>query len=400
MRRRVLDGTTARTYQETHPWIIFGLDLREAPGRLWLLVGEAKATCQHIAGVPLEPEAAEELYKVYLSKGVHATTSIEGNTLSEDQVKQQIEKRLKLPSSQQYLGREVDNVLTACDWVIRALSDDPHLKLTPEQIRKLNGMILCGLEVEDHIRPGEYRKASVGVAGYRGAPWEDCPYLMERLCEWLNTGFDAPDEDWKFAYALMKSICAHLYVAWIHPFGDGNGRTARMIELLLLVQSGVPWPAAHLLSNHYNKTRDRYYSGLAKSSKAKDGVIEFVNYAARGFVDGLQEQVDYIRNQQWGVAWENYVHELFRDKDSRASKRQKHLVLDMPEGVTARKLLTRVSPRVAMEYAGKGDKVLTRDLNALTEMKLVMKTAGGYLPNRQLVLAFLPPRRDERPTAG
>jgi cell filamentation protein, protein adenylyltransferase len=69
----------------------------------------------------------------------------------------------------------------------------------------------------------------------------------------------------------------HIYIAWIHPFGDGNGRRTRMIELLLLAQSGVPWPAAHLLSNHYNKTRDRCYSGLANSSKVKDGVIEFVS---------------------------------------------------------------------------------------------------------------------------
>ena len=198
-------------------------------------------------------------------------------------------------------------------------------------------MILSGLEVEDHVRPGEYRTELVGVAGYCGAPWEDCPHLMERLCDWLNTGFDAKDEDWKFVYALIKSIYAHLYIAWIHPFGDGNGRAARMIEFLLLIQSGVPWPAAHLLSNHYNKTRDRYYAGLAKSSKAKNGVVEFLMYAVEGFVDGLKEQLDYIRQQQWRVTWENYVHEVFRDKDTTAGKRQKHLVLDMPEAATGAK---------------------------------------------------------------
>ena len=384
-----------RTYEATHSWINFEANLKDAPTRLWLLFGDARSKCQHIAGVPLEPDAAEKLYEIYLTKGVHATTSIEGNSLSEEQVKQRIDKTLKLPQSQEYLGREVDNVFDACNQIARRLNKDPNLKLTPELIRQFNGLILRKLEVEPHVRPGEYRTESVGVAGYRGAPWEDCPYLIERLCEWLNTSFEPLDDDWKFVYAIIKSIFAHLYIAWIHPFGDGNGRTARLIEFLLLVQSGVPWPAAHLLSNHYNMTRDRYYAGLDKSSKAREGVIEFITYAVQGFVDGLKEQLQYIRGQQWRVTWENYVHNFFRDKDTPAYKRRKHLVLDLPEGVTPRKRLARVSPRVAAEYASKGDKTLTRDINALVKANLLARVDGGFKPNRDLILAFLPPRCEE-----
>jgi Fic family protein len=391
----MLDERRIRTYEASHSWIDFTANLKEAPTTLWMLFGEARSKCHHIAGVPLEPAAASKLYRIYLSKGVHATTSIEGNSLSEEQVQQRIEKKLKLPVSQEYLGREVDNVVDACNQIARTLSKDPNLKLTPELICEFNGLILGGLDVEDHVRPGAYRTESVGVAGYRGAPWEDCPYLMERLCEWLNTSFEPMDEDWKFAYALIKSIFAHLYIAWIHPFGDGNGRTARLIEFLLLVQSGVPWPAAHLLSNHYNKTRERYYAGLDKSSKAKDGVIEFLTYAIRGFVDGLTEQLEYIRGQQWRVTWENYVHEFFRDKDTPAHKRRKHLVLDLPAEVTPRKRLARISPRVAAEYARKGEKTLTRDINELVSANLLARAEGGFKPNRDLILAFLPPRCED-----
>lgn len=56
-------------------------------------------------------------------------------------------------------------------------------------------------------------------------------------------------------YAIFKAVVAHLYLAWIHPVGDGNGRTARLVEFQILLSSGVPSPAAHLLSNHYNQTR-------------------------------------------------------------------------------------------------------------------------------------------------
>jgi hypothetical protein len=44
-----------RTYEPTHPWLIFQLDLRALPPELWLLLGEARSKCEHLAGVPLRP---------------------------------------------------------------------------------------------------------------------------------------------------------------------------------------------------------------------------------------------------------------------------------------------------------------------------------------------------------
>jgi Fic family protein len=357
-----------------------------------MMLGEARSKCEHIAGVALKPDARAKLYHIYLSKGVHATTSIEGNTLSEEQVRQQIEGTLRLPKSQEYLATEAQNIIDACNRIAAGLLENPRLRLTTELVREFNGQVLQGLEVEDHVRPGEFRKVSVGVASYRGAPPEDCPHLVERLCEWLNNEFVTPREDLQFPYAIMKAILAHLYIAWIHPFADGNGRTARLIEFLVLVQSGVPWPAAHVLSNHYNETRARYYAELEKSSKAKDGVISFVTYAVEGFVDGLKEQLEYIRTQQWLVTWVNHVHDVFRDKETHASTRQKHLILDLPETPTPRNQLTRVSPRVAADYAGVGTKTLARDIDALLKAKLLVELENGYAPNRDLILTFLPRR--------
>ena len=382
MKKNTLEREHSRSYSRTHSWIDFTIDLRKVPYTLWLMLGEAQSKCQHIAGVPLTPDAAERLYELYLAKGVHATTSIEGNTLSEDQVKQQIEGKLKLPKSQEYMAIEVQNIIEACARVVRELSEDPSMKLTPELICQFNSLVLNGLDVEDHVRPGEFRQQSVGVGTYRAAPHEDCPHLLDRMCHWLDADFDQFNESLKFTQAVIKAILAHLYIAWIHPFGDGNGRTARLIEFLLLVQSGIPLPACHLLSNHYNKTRTRYYAELDRSSKAADGDISFISYAVLGFVDGLREQLEYIRDQQWLITWKNYVHERFRDKQTRAHTRQKHLVLDLPLTPTARKNLTHVSPRVAEQYAGRGDKTLSRDINALMAMNLLVKETAGYLPNR------------------
>jgi Fic family protein len=362
-----------------------------------MMIGEARSKCEHIAGVPLRPQTAEQLYVVSLSKGVHATTSIEGNTLSEEQVKQQVEKTLKLPGSQQYLQQEVQNIIDACNEIAAEVQRQPGIPLTSERIKHFNALTLRGLPNDEDVIPGQFRRHSVGVMGYRGAPWQDCEDLVGRLCQWLNgADFLSDDADMRFALVLLRAVLAHLDLAWIHPVGDGNGRTARLVEFQILAQSGlVPLPAAHLLSNHYNKTRSRYYAELSRSSNVDDGPMRFFEYAVEGFVDGLHEQLDFIKKQQLQVTWENYLHERFREKHTPAFERQKHLVLDMPPDYTPRSQLRNVSARIARAYATKTDKTLTRDLNSLRRMGLVVRSGSFYRPNRDVIRAFLPPRGRE-----
>ena len=105
------------SYEVSHPWITFRLRLNNASHDFWILAGEAKSKCEHIANVPLQPAVQKQLHAVYLVKGVRATVAIEGNTLSEDQVHQRLEGTLTLPPSQEYLGTEIDNVIAAINQI-------------------------------------------------------------------------------------------------------------------------------------------------------------------------------------------------------------------------------------------------------------------------------------------
>ena len=71
-----------RTFERTHPWINFQLNLRPIEYGTWLLLGEAVSKTEHIAGVPLLPEAAQRLHQVFLAKGALATTAILNSTWS------------------------------------------------------------------------------------------------------------------------------------------------------------------------------------------------------------------------------------------------------------------------------------------------------------------------------
>ena len=384
--------TKSRSYIKSHPWITFELDLNRASPRLWLLLGEAASKCDHIAGVPLSPPVAHDLHLVYLTKGVRGTTAIEGNTLSEEQVRQRIEGGSKLPPSQEYLGKEIDNIVEGCNKITGQFANRGDVSLTMESICEYNRLVLNGLPLAEGVIPGQIRAYSVGVFNYRGAPPEDCEFLLRRLCEWLNTGFQAPTFEKRKIYGILKAVLAHLYLAWIHPFGDGNGRTARLVEFQILLSVGVPTPAAHLLSNHYNTTRTEYYRHLDMSSKKENGVMLFVEYALQGFVDQLKAQLELIRSHQLDVHWINYIHECFRDNDTVTGRRQRHLVLDLTdkgEVVTLPQLLT-ISPRMAEHYRGKTLRTVKRDVNSLVDMGLVTMFSGRIFVEKGQMAAFLP----------
>ena len=123
--------------------------------------------------------------------------------------------------------------------------------------------------------------------------------LIEQMCECLNGPAFSGDGAMRIPVAIIEASLAHLDLAWIHPFGDGNGRTARLCEFLVLVTSGVPTSAAHLISNHCNKARDEYYGQLQYASESGGDVTRFLSYYAAGFVDGLGEQLRWIYDRQY-----------------------------------------------------------------------------------------------------
>lgn len=389
---------TKRKYQDSHPWLTFSLDTRRFVPKLWVLLGEVNSKFEHLAGSPLQPQVARDLNTIYLAKGARATTAIEGNTLSEADVERLIRKELVLPPSKEYLAKEVENILRCCNnlWT-ETLSATPA-PLTVEAIKGFNREVLRGLDVDEHVVPGEVRSVSVGVMGYRGAPAEDCEFLLDRLVEWLNRDEFKRDAEFEAIPAVLAAIVAHLYIAWIHPFGDGNGRTARLVEFALLVKSGIPMPAAHLLSNHYNETRAAYYRHLDLASKDTErGLYDFIQYAVQGLVDGLREQIARVRAQQLEVAWQNFVHERFQNATA-SQKRQRDLVLAMSardEPLAAVDVIG-LTPQLATAYAAGGAQAalrkLKRDIAVLVEASLIRRVGPKLQANKEIIAAFLPLR--------
>jgi Fic family protein len=385
--------TSSKPTCPTHPFIDFNLDLRKLNPHDWLLLGEASSKIAHIIGVPLQPDVAERLHGIALVKGVRATTAIEGNTLTEEQVRAIHEKRLTLPPSKEYLQREVQNVLDACNSLLAAHKQDKPPAIDSTWIKAQNARMLYGLSVEPEVAPGEWRAHVVGVSRYRAPEPKYVEPLMSQFVRWLEE-LDTQSQresSMHCSVQILRAIVAHLYIAWIHPFGDGNGRTARMLEFALLLAAGVPSASAHILSNHYNETRAAYYRELERASAASD-IFGFIHYSLVGLVDGLREQIQVIQQQQLRVTWTEFVYKTL-DPKSDAEKRRAHLAIDLAQhgatGVATSDLLS-LSSRLTRAYAVKTEKTLTRDLNALREQGLMVTGNRRWYANLDRVRAFQP----------
>lgn len=381
-----------RAYERTHPWLKFALDLRDLTYVTWLHLGKAVSRTEQIAGAPLDPDAAAQLDAACLAKGALATTAIEGNTLTESEALDYLEGGLVLPPSRQYLGREIDNIVDACNRINNEAAQDGIKPISPAEIQAYNKLALHNLPLDEEVVPGEVRKHALTVGEYRGAPVEDLDYLLARFCEWLN------DLAWPKSlqqpYSILSAIAAHLYFVWIRPFGDGNGRTARLIEFRYLLAAGFPASAAHLLSDFYNMTRTEYCRQLDRAGKSGGQMSEFIAYATQGLADQLHEQLKVIRKLQWDTTWRNYVYELF-GKGSAAHLRRRKLVLELSNitednGWVPSSKIPELTPKLAQAYARKTAKTLSRDLNTVEEMNLIQRTDRSVRANKSLVLAFLP----------
>jgi Fic family protein len=386
-----------REYQQTHPWITFELDMKRVSTKTWIALGEVQSKCEHITRAPLRPKTAATLHRLYLAKGARGTMAIEGNTLTEEEVLKHLDGTLTLPKSKDYLKQETENIVGAFNSIGDSVLDHQnHTGINADTIRIYNSMVLEKLPVENGVTPGKFRGYSVGVDGtkYRGAPAADCEYLTQKLCDWLDKGLIPLEQENTILHGFIKAVMAHLYLAWIHPFGDGNGRTARLVEFQILMASGIPSPASHLLSNYYNETRQLYYHYLDLASKTPQGPISFLEYAVQGFVEGLRSQLEFIWEQQRDVTWRNIVHELFANKESKADLRRRNLALDLSlsgEPVPLAKIRD-LSTRLAAQYANKSNKTITRDIRILVDMNLVIQDREGLGANTWLVQQFIPRR--------
>ena len=208
-----------------------------------------------------EPRAyLGELRRHTVALSVHYSTRIEGNTLTFEQVETLLRGRqVSAPVDQQ---REALNYREAMEYA-QIVANAPSPRISEETIKTIHFLVTKSLPGD--YNPGQYRLRQNFVINsatqrrlFQPPPPDQVQLLMEEYARWLNT----PREG---LHPYYKAALAHLNFVAIHPFDDGNGRTARILEALVLYLAGYKSLELVSLEAYFGRDTQGYYHAIANS---------------------------------------------------------------------------------------------------------------------------------------
>jgi Fic family protein len=236
----------------------------------------------------LKGEWIRDMQSAALILEAHHSTHIEGTelTLSEAQniLAGKTVKGVRPDDRQELL-----NYKDAIDFV----SEYPERKseITEEIIKDIHRILVKDVR-GGSLEPGSYRKVQNYVANsmtgeiiYKPPASDEVPALMKEFVEWLN-------EEKDISAILIAGVAQHRFVD-IHPFLDGNGRTARVLCTLVLYQKGYDFKRLFSLSEFYDKNRREYYDAIQEVRESGLDMTAWLEY----FVRGLKNQMLEVRTK-------------------------------------------------------------------------------------------------------
>jgi Fic family protein len=320
--------------------------------------------------VKLKNDWVSEMQKQALILETHYSTHIEGTEINLAQAQDLLAGK-KVAGIDPDDKKELTNYKKAMNFIAKYLGkEDP---ITEGLIRELHKMIVQGVR-GDNAQAGTYRQIQNYVANsktkeiiYTPPSPLDVPHLMRELADWINKAVhDLPP--------ILVSAITQFQFVHIHPFVDGNGRTARLLSTLILYKTGYDFKRLFTISEYYDQNRPAYYSAIQSVRENKMDMTDWLEY----FTEGLRLQMQGIQEKGKKIIKnDNLLHEL---KKSGLNLRQ----------LKAIKYLLQNDKMTPSEYRKISDcvrRTAQRDVENLIERKIIKTMAESKTdPTKYYVL--------------
>ena len=346
-------------YEVPTAWIRY--DARSLVGALT----EAKAAVMSLTAMPFQKEWVDALQEVQLKHEIAGTSRIEGADFTD----RELEDALK-ETPEQLLTRSQRQAHAAVKtyrWIAGLPDDQP---ITGDLICAAHRMIVTGAE-DDHCPAGVLRgrdqNVVFGTPLHRGANGgKECEEAFAQLSNSLQSSFREHD-------LLIQALALHYHFAAMHPFLDGNGRTARAVEALMLQRAGLRDALFIAMSNYYYDEKPMYLATLTEVRAHGHDLTPFLVFGLKGIAQQCQRLFLSIRENVSKALYRNLMYDLFGRLQSPKKRviadRQIEilkLLLNSNDGIELTKL-TQVTDgyyaKLKTPY-----KALIRDLNSLIHL--------------------------------
>ena len=219
---------------------------------------QMEASRQKIADMTITPRILATLRESARLQSIHYSTMIEGNRLTEEEVKQVIIASYRIPEKARD-EKEVLGYYAALEWVEEVAKK--NVPITEEIIQKIHALVLGG--GKKRVKLSSYRIGQNVIRDtlskrivYMPPEAKDVNSLMQELIEWIEIEIknDLPPP-------LISGV-AHYQFATIHPYYDGNGRSARLLTTLIMHRLGYDLKGIYSLDEYYAEDLLSYYDAL------------------------------------------------------------------------------------------------------------------------------------------
>lgn len=273
--------------------------------------------------------------------------------------------------------RALEGYRAAMTYIIR-VHDDPHTQINAQFIRSLHYMMI---NYDMTKLPGQWRSGAVyvihepsGDTVYEGPPSGEIPRLIDELVAQVNTADDVES-------STVLGAMAHLNLAMIHPFKDGNGRMARALQTLVISQNGVSSPTFCSIEEWLGRNTPAYYEILKDVGQGswhpKNSALPWVRFCLRAHYQ--QAATLMKRNAHFGRVWEEIARLA---KLHGLPERAEGPLLEAAFGYKIRNLRYREENEIS-------DVVASRDLKRLCDLGLLSpvgeKRGRYYIADRSLL---------------
>lgn len=382
-----VDDTTLRvmTYKSGSFTFQLGFELSEVQAML----DRVNDSQNRFNKTPSLPLVIDQVQEKVLASSIYSTNTIEGGQFTEEETADILRQDPK--TIQKSEERRLTNLKESIEW-IKARSSK---KLTPisgstfslETIFHLHTLVSQNLS-EQHNPAGQLRnnqptqKTVVGNEAHGGTYRppkciEDIEYLIQAWVEWLNSPniINQP--------VIIRACLAHYYFELIHPFWDGNGRTGRLIEMLILEQSGYRFSSSAIWK-YYQTNIHEYFALFNQCRKQAERKSVNPNQPFIAFVlKGMFETIEYLHDESNRlIEFLLYQTALNNAKfDKRISDRQFNLIHTVlivcgeNKKHYSKAELYRI-PRIQVLFSGKTERTFYRDIDKLIEMEFLSEQDG------------------------
>jgi len=341
------------------------------------LLAESHAIYRAVADLPVLPGWAAVLEEDLIRRSIFGTAALEGNPLKEAEVAEIISDPPSQKKKEQ-AETEIRNLREAYRFITEMdITRDQPFALDEALVKKIHAAVTTGLRYDRNV-PGAYRnhKVQVGDADHGGVYTPpkclpDIESLMREFTVWLNS------TEMKGLDPLLRAALSHYHLALIHPFGNGNGRTARILEAMFMKASGIKYVPI-MLSNCYYRHMDDYFAAFSITRKDKDhDVTHFLKFVLEGVKESVNEIRERITRMVRQLVVRHHISALRTSKH--LTQRQfdlLRLLLETPTPFTLRDLSVALPFRAL--YSNVSERTARRDVEKLADMKLLTQADNKF----------------------